>query len=160
MKVYSKKHDKNTIIPGIIVTIILLLVSSGIFIASVMSEKSFIDVLSSFGILLLFAVIFLGFSIYFIYILIKKPKDYKAKLINKKIEIYKGKQITYMKFSTEKEREQEEDFISSEYKCYTIGKNNLIVGNDYSLGIKEFNWEPKYVEELKNRYKLQIKFLI
>lgn len=156
MKVYSKKHDKNTIIPGIIVTIILLLVSSGIFIASVMSEKSFIDVLSSFGILLLFAVIFLGFSIYFIYILIKKPKDYKAKLINKKIEIYKGKQITYMKFSTEKEREQEEDFISSEYKCYTIGKNNLIVGNDYSLGIKEFNWEPKYVEELKNRYKNKI----
>ena len=51
-----------------------------------------------------------------------------------------------------KEREQEEDVISADYKCYTIGENNLIVGNDYSLRIKEFNWEPKYVEEINDSY--------
>ena len=152
MRVYVKKEDKNTMIPGIIVTIIFLSVSVGIFIAFFKSGKSFIDALASFGITLLFAIIFFGFSMYFIYALIKRPKGYKAKLVNKKVETYNGNQITYMEFNTEKEREQEEDFISADYKCYTIGENNLIVGNDYSLRIKEFNWEPKYVEEINNSY--------
>ena len=152
MRVYVKKEDKNTMIPRIIVTIIFLSVSVGIFIAFFKSGKSFIDALASFGITLLFAIIFFGFSMYFIYALIKRPKGYKAKLVNKKVETYNGKQITYMEFNTEKEREQEEDFISADYKCYTIGENNLIVGNDYSLIIKEFNWEPKYVEEINNSY--------
>lgn len=152
MRVYVKKEDKNTIIPGIIVTIIFLSVSVSIFINFFKSGKSFVDALSSFGITLLFAIIFFGFSMYFIYALIKRPKGYKAKLINKKIETYSSKQITYMEFSTQKEREQEEDFIPSVYRCYTIGENNLIVGNDYSLRIKEFNWEPKYVEEINNSY--------
>ncbi len=152
MKVYVKKEDKNTMIPRIIVTIVFLSVSVGIFIAFFKSGKSFIDALASFGITLLFAIIFLGFSMYFIYALIKRPKGYKAKLVNKKVETYNGKQITYMEFKTEKEREQEEDFIPADYKCYTIGENNLIVGNNYSLRIKEFNWEPKYVEEINNSY--------
>lgn len=149
MTVYSKKEDKNTIIPGIIVTIIFLSFSIGIFIAAIISDKSFIEVLESFGIALVFAIIFFGFGMYFIYMLLKKPKGYKAKLVSKKNETYNGKQITYMKFNTEKEKEQEEDFISADYKCYTIGENNLVVGNDYLLKIKEFNWEPKYVEEIK-----------
>lgn len=152
MKVYVKKEDKNTMIPGIIITIIFLSVSVGIFIAFFKSEKSFVDTLASFGIILVFAIIFFGFSMYFIYILFKRPKGYKTKLVNKKIETYNGRQITYMEFNAEKEREQEEDFISSDYRCYTIGENNLIVGNDYSLRIKEFNWEPKFVEEINNSY--------
>lgn len=140
MRVYVKKEDKNTMIPGIIVTIIFLSFSIGVFIAGITSGKSFIDVLASFGITLLFAIIFFGFGIYFVYALIKRPKRYKAKLVNKKNETYNGKQITYMEFSTQKEREQEEDFVPSDYRCYTIGENNLIVGNVYSLRIKEFNW--------------------
>lgn len=156
MRVYVKKEDKkvdkNTMISGIIVTIIFLSVSVGIFIAFFKSGKSFIDALASFGGALLFAIISFGFSMYFIYTLIKRPKGYKAKLVNKKIETYNGKQITYMEFNTEKEREQEEDFISTDCKCYTIGENNLIAGNDYSLRIKEFNWEPKYVEEINDSY--------
>ena len=155
MKVYVKKEDNNTIIPGIIATVIFLLISVGIFIAFFKSEKSFADVLSSFGIVLIFAIIFFGFSMYFIYTLFKKPKSYKVKLVNKKIETYNDRQITYMEFNTEKEREQEEDFISPDYKCYTIGENNLIVGSYYSLRIKEFNWEPKYVEEINNLYESQ-----
>lgn len=152
MKVYVKKSDKSTMIPGIIVTILFLSFSIGIFIAGITSGKSFIDVLASLGITLVFAIIFFGFGVCFVYALIKRPKGYKAKLVNKKVETYNGKQITYMEFNTEKEREQEEDFISADYKCYTIGENNLVVGNDYSLKIKEFNWEPKYVEEINNSY--------
>lgn len=152
MRVYVKKEDKNTMVPGIIVTIVFLSFSIGVFIAGITSGKSFIDVLASFGSVLLFAIIFFGFGMFFVYALIKRPKGYKAKLISKKAEIYNSKQITCMEFSTEKEREQEEDFISSDYRCYTIGENNLIVGNDYSLRIKEFNWEPKYVEVINNSY--------
>lgn len=156
MRVYVKKEEKNTMIPGIIVTILFLSFSIGIFIAGITSGKSFIDVLASLGIILLFAIIFLGFGMYFGYALIKRPKGYKAKLVNKKIETYRGKQITYMEFSTQKEREQEEDFISSNYRCYTIGENNLIVGNYYSLRIKEFNWEPKYLEEINDSYENKV----
>lgn len=152
MKVYIKKENRFPIPIRIIIIIIFLSFSIGIFIAFLKSEKSFIDVLSSFGIELLFAIIFLVFSIYFIYALIKKPKSYKAKLVNKIVETYNGKQITNMQFKTEKEKEQEEDFIPSIYNCYTIGENNLIVGNYYSLKIKEFNWEPKFVEEINNSY--------
>lgn len=145
MKVYVKKEDKNTMIHGLIVTIMFLSISAGIFIDFFKSKKSFDDVF--------FAIIFFGgFSMYLIYALLKWPKGYKAKLVNKNIETYNGKQITYMEFNTEKKREQAEDFISSDYRCYTIGENNLIVGNDYLLRIKEFNWEPKFVEEINNSY--------
>lgn len=150
MRVFVKKEDKHTMIPGIFVTVIFLSFSVSIFVAFFKSGKSFVDALASFGTILLFAIIFFAFSLYFIYALIKRPKGYKAKLVNKKTEIYNGKQISYMKFSTQKERKQEEDFILSEYKCYTIGDNALIVDHDYSLRIKEFNWEPKYVEEINN----------
>ena len=152
MKVYVKKEDRNAMIPGIIVTIIFLAVSVGIFIAFFKSKKSFVDALASFGTELIFAIIFFGFSMYFIYALFKWPKGYKAKLVNKGIETYNDRQITYMEFNTEKEREQLEDFVPSDYRCYTIGENNLIVGNDYSLKIKEFNWEPKFVEEINSSY--------
>lgn len=152
MRVYVKKEDKISMIPIIIVTITFLSFSIGVFISVITSGKSFIDVLASFGITLLFAIIFFGFGMCFVYTLIKKPKEYRAKLVNKKNETYNGKQITYMEFNTQKEREQEEDFISTNYRCYTIGENNLIVGNDYSLRIKEFNWKPKYVEEINNFY--------
>ena len=158
MRVYSKKEDKQTMAPGIIVTIIFLSFSIGMFVAAITSGKSFMDILASFGSLLVFAIIFFGFGLYFVYALLKKPKAYKAKLIKKQIEIYNGKQITYMEFQTEQElREIMENEVeknlpefSDAYKCYTIGENDLIQGNDYSLKIKEFNWEPKFVEEINN----------
>ena len=150
MKVYVKKSDKNTMIPGIIVTIVFLSFSIGMFISVITSGKSFNDVLAAAGILLIAAIMFFGFGMFFVYALFKRPKGYKAKLINKISETYNGKQITYMEFQTQKEQEQEEDFIPSDYNCYTIGENNLIVGNDYSLKVKEINWEPKFVEEISN----------
>ena len=119
MKVYVKKEDKNTMIPGIIVTIIFLSVSVGIFIAFFKSEKSFADALASFGVTLVFAIIFFGFSMCFIYALFKWPKGYKAKLVNKKIETYNGRQITYMKFKTE----EIEELIQM---GYINGSNSLL----------------------------------
>ena len=66
MKVYSKKEDKKTIVPAIIITIFFLSVSIGMFIAGITSEKSFIDILASFGIASVFAIIFFGFGMYFV----------------------------------------------------------------------------------------------
>ena len=152
MKVYVKKEDNiNPISIGITITIVFLSISVGIFVAAIMSGKSFYDVLLSYGVALIFATIFLGFGMYFVYILIKRPKAYKVKLINKKLEIYNGKQITYMEFITLKESKQK-DSISSKYMCYTIGENNLIVDNEYALRVKEFNWQPKFVEEINDSY--------
>ncbi len=160
MKVYVKKEDKNTKVPGIIVTVLFLSVSIGIFIAAFTSDRSFADIIASALMLLVFALVFFGFAMYFVYALFKKPKGYEVTLVNKKIETYNGKHITCLEFNTEEteaeleamkqEEEMEEEFISPDYKCYTIGENNLVVGNKYSLLIKEFNWEPKSVEEIKN----------
>ena len=52
---------------------------------------------------------------YFIYALFKRPKGYKATLVNKKIETFNGKQITYMEFNTDKEREQEVIFKEEQF---------------------------------------------
>lgn len=156
MRVYTKKEDRSSMVPGVIATIFFLAFSIGIFIAFFSSKESFIDTLSALGIALLMAIVFFVLSMYFICYLIKRPRGYKAKLINKKFETYNGKQITYMEFSTlhegEDEEGQDEDSMEADYKCYTIGDNNLITNRDYSLRIKEFNWEPKYVEEIDNSY--------
>ncbi len=86
-------------------------------------------------------------SLYFMYFLLKKPKRYSAKLLKKNVENYKGRQITYMTFTTEKEKEQEEDFVPRTYTCYTYGYNDLIENERYTIKIKEFNWKIKAVEE-------------
>ena len=155
MRVRVKKEDRNSMIPGIIVTIIFLSVSTAIFITTFKQNKPIIEALVDNGIAVLFSLVFLGFGIYFVYALIKRPKAYRATLVNKKIETYNGEQITYMEFSTEKE--QEDDYISPDYTCYTIGDNDLVVGSEYSLRIKEYNWEPKYVEEIDNSYEAEKK---
>lgn len=85
VKVYVKKEDKNTIIPGIIAAIMFLSFSVGIFIAFFKSEKSFADALYSYGVELAFAVVFFEFGMYSIYCLFKWPKGYNAKLVNKEI---------------------------------------------------------------------------
>lgn len=90
MRVYVQKENKNTMILGIFAIIIFLSFSVGIFIRFFKSEKSFVDELLSSGIDLLFAIVFLCFGLYFIYILIKRPRAYKVKLIDKKFETYKN----------------------------------------------------------------------
>ena len=144
MKVYVKKEDKNSMIPGIIITIVFIIFSLYAIMSFFETKKD-----SSIAVLL-FGIIFFGLSMYLIYSLFKRPKCYKAKLVDKKVEIYKGRQITYMEFNIE--TEDENNFISSNYYCYTIGVNSLTVGHDYSLKIKEFNWNPIFVDEINNSY--------
>lgn len=150
MKVYVKKEDKNPMFPGIIATVLSLAFAIVTFISRNTSGKTLSELFSEFGLEFLFALMSLVIGICCFYALVKHPKNYKAKLVNKNIEIYKNQQITYMEFSTMKKIEQEEDLIPKNYMCYTIGENNLIIGKDYALGIKEFNWEPKYVTEINN----------
>lgn len=159
MRVYIKKKDKNTMIPGIIVTIIFLSVSSWVFITAIKSDKSFIEIVENFGIELIFSFVFSVLGICFVYFLFKPPKKYKVKLVNKKIETYNGEQITYMEFiefGLPKEQKESSDCYS--YSCYTKGENDLIVGNDYVLRVKQFNWEPKFVEKLDSCFKNKIAF--
>lgn len=81
--------------------------------------------------------------------LIRRPKAYNAKLVSKEIVNYRDRLIAHMTFKIQKATDIENNtYIDNEYRCYTVGENSLIVGNEYSLKIKEFNWEPKRVEEL------------
>lgn len=149
MKVHVKKGEYQTPILGIIVTIVFLSFSIGIFV-SCFSYNSFMEALSRAGMLLIFALVFFAFSLYFVYLLFKSPKGFSAKLTKKNVENYKGKQITYMTFTTEKEMKQEEDFVPATYTCYTYGSNKLIENEKYIIKIKEFNWKIKAVEEDNN----------
>lgn len=153
MKVNVKKEDKNSIAVVIFVIGILLSFSIGIFIAFFKSEKtSLVDVLNLFQTLLLFAICFFCISMSIFCYLFKSPRAYRAKLVSKKTEIYDGKQITYMEFYVERDKNLKLDIMPYTYKCYTTFENNLIVGNDYVLKIKEFNYEPKMVEEFNSSY--------
>ena len=149
MKVHVKKGECQTPIPAIIVTIVFLSFSIGVFV-SCFSYNSFMEALSEVGMLLIFALVFFAISLYFIYALFKRPKEFSAKLTKKNVENYKGRQITYMTFTAEKEKEQEEDFIPATYTCYTYGNNKLIKNKKYIIKIKEFNWKIKAVEEDNN----------
>lgn len=143
MKVHVKRGEYQSAIPGIIATIAFLSFSIMVF-AGCFLANSLMEVLSME---LLFALVFFSFSLYFVYLLLKKPKRYSAKLIKKSIENYKGRQITYMKFVTKKRKEQEEDFVPKTYTCYTYGNNDLIEKEKYIIRIKEFNWKIKSIEE-------------
>ena len=148
MKVYVKKRDKNPFIMNIILGIIFIAFGVITYIVFTKSERTFIEVFSDYGIMLPFGVIFFIIGIFIIANLFKPAKKYKLRLISKKQQVYKGKIITYMGFSGDKEIEVSNDLIDADYKCYTIGENNLKVGDDYSVKIKEFNWCPKSVEAL------------
>lgn len=148
MRVYVKKRDKNPFLMIIILGIIFTGFGVITYIVFTKSERPFIEVFSDYGIMLPFGFIFFIIGIYIIANLFKPAKKYKLRLISKKQQVYKGKIITYMGFSGDKEKEVSNDLVDADYKCFTIGENNLKVDNDYSVKIKEFNWCPKSVEEL------------
>lgn len=146
MKVYVKKGECQNPIPGIILTIAFLCISLFIF-YSCFSYNSFMEILLEKGTDLLFAIVFFAFSLYFLFILFKGPKKFNATLTNKVIENYNGKVITYMTFSTIKDKKQEKDFVPQTFTCYTYGDNDLVENENYVVKIKEFNWKIKTVEE-------------
>jgi uncharacterized protein YxjI len=147
MKVYEKKEDKvSNLFVAYIVMALFLVISLGIFISFIVYPGTFFEKIEKAGVLLLFAIVFLFFDGYFFYYLFKKPVKYKAKLINKTFENYNNKDITYLEFLLEGEKKS--SFSFSKFKCYTLEKNDLIVGNSYSISIKQFNWSVKEVSEI------------
>lgn len=148
MKVYVKKRDKSPFLMGIILGIIFIGFGVITYIVFTRRERPFIEVFSDYGIMIPFGFIFFIIGIYIIVNLFRPAKKYKLRLTSKKEQVYNGKIITYMGFSGDKEKEVFDDLIDADYKCYTIGQNNLVVGDDYIVKIKEFNWCPKSVKAL------------
>ena len=144
MKVYVKKGEYQNLIFGIILTLSFLFFSMYIFITC-LSKNNFKETVAENGFLLILALVFFCFSLFFLYGLFKKPKKFNAKLVKKNIENYKGNKITYMKFIAEKDIE--EDVIPKEYTCYSYGENELIENENYIIKIKEFNWKITAVEK-------------
>lgn len=163
MKVYMKTGDirltNSQVAPRLIIAAVFIAVSM-IFLNLIFnSGKSFGEILISYGFMVLPIVIMLfAVSIFMVVGYFIPPRPYKAKLVIKRNETYANKQITYMTFIAENELGNDEgNLIPTEYYCYTIGENNLVIGNNYALKIKEFNWIPKYVEELSNATKVKEK---
>lgn len=145
MKVYVKKGECQSLIPGIIASIAFLICPVYVFF-TMCSADSFMEGLSKVGSWFIFAIIFLCFDIYFFSLLLKKSKKYTAKLISKTKDKYKGKDIIYMVFRAVKEKELNDDFVPREYRCFTYQDNNLFVNNIYNIYIKEFNWKIKKID--------------
>ena len=143
MKVYVKKEDRYSPLS------IILLFFFYIAIIGLLIYFYGADVFKNF-IFIVFLLLFLIMLFSFILSLIKKPRYYYAKLIDKKLEEYNGEKITYMTFEMKKLKKVDFDVIPNMYKCYTISNNNFIVGNEYSLRIKDFNVGPIFVEEIKD----------
>ena len=144
MEVYVKKKDKNTdSVIGLTIVIIMFSIPFIATIISIMSSddplKIIIKRLSTIQVTaLLFAV-----AVFMLYGLLARPKFYKAKLISKTTEIYKGEKITNMKFEI-----PQDCLTKTIIKCYTIGDNDLVVEKNYALGIKTVNLAAKYIEEI------------
>lgn len=149
MKVYVKKGDYSFIL-SIVLGIVFIGFAIGILLLFTKSERPFNELFAEFGIAIPFAFIFFIIGICIFVILFKPAKEYKLRLISKKEQAYNGMIITYMVFSGDKEKEVFDDLIDTDYKCYTIGQNDLVVNDDYSVKIKEFNCCPKYVEALNS----------
>ena len=147
MKVYVRKGDYQSPIPGLIVTILFLAFSIFIFYFSFTAQNTGEFSLLDFSIPLTFAIVFFIFSLYFVHALFKKPKGYQAKLIKKYPNQYKGREITLMVFKAEV-RDDKKMSVQNKYICYTYENNDLVENRDYIIKIKEFNWKIKTVEEL------------
>lgn len=146
MKVYVKKGEYQSPIPGIITIIIFLSFAFGLL-NEMLKYNNFIDILANVGIGIFVAIFFFCFGIYFFYLLIKKPKKYTAKLISKVPTKYKGKDIIYMTFKVIKNINRQDDLTSDIYKCFTYEENDFIINNLYNIYLKEFNWKIKKIED-------------
>ena len=152
-KIKSKNHQSP--IPGIIFTIVFIAISLYIinmYFKSTDYEytiKAFIFGIKEYGIMyLLFALIFLYFCIRLIYSLLSPPKKYVAILKEKKHINNKEKNYTKVKFETI-ENEDSDNAISTTYIGIIDDNPDIVVNEKYLIGIKEFNWQIKYVTEYK-----------
>lgn len=166
MKVYVKKGENESSVIHYIITMIILsiiiLVSSPIVLKEILyfdwsidipDYEAFIDFITMYGMSILwgitfaFIILFVYFTIIFLFV--KPPKKFKAKLVSKKTDTYNGREITYMKFTIENKKKVSTT-TPLKYRCFTYDENDLTEGNYYLVKIKEFNWKIREVENLEN----------
>lgn len=168
MKVYVKKGENvGTIVPYIvsmiIISIIIVIFSLSIpsllgyfdFPIEFSDYGSFIDFITEYGFSILcfiaFAFVFLFIYFCIIFLFVKPPKNFKAKLISKKSDIYDGKEITYMNFLIQNKNNMATS-TPLKYRCFTYNDNDLVEGNYYLIKVKEFNWKIKEVDVLEQNF--------
>lgn len=112
---------------------------------------TFIEVITEYGFSFLLAITFGGIFLFLylaiIYVFIKQPKEFKAKLVSKENDTYNEKEISYMKFAI-----NNNEVITGTpltYRCFTYGDNEFIEGNYYTIKIKELNYKIREVDILK-----------
>lgn len=151
-KVYVNKNDRQSPIPGFVITLIFLGISIGIFVAFFKkldgnyTVDGFFKVFSDFGMAVLFALVFFGFSLYFIWQMFASPKRYVGVLKSKQEKFEKNNPVTELIFEVQPEGKSLQA-VRTGYKCYIKNKSDFQEGEKYILGIKTFNWCIKYVED-------------
>ena len=150
MKVYTKKEDRQSMIPRILVTIGFFVVPIGIILSIIFSNDSIIEALIENSIEVAFAITFFAFDMLFIAGLFLPPKGYRAILVEKEDEFINDKKITHLLFKVK--GKDTGGLIPLVYKCYVYDDTEFEVDKIYSIGIKEYNWEIKYAEKIDNTY--------
>lgn len=114
-----------------------------------------IEILYSLVPVFIIFAFFLIIGFILLFYLLKKPKKYKAKLLHRKQQLYKNKYIIRLGFDiydknlkkhySSKYNSDEKE--KADFWCYTVEQDNLSIGKDYYVYIKEFNWSIKRIEE-------------
>ena len=147
MKIKLKCVSTQPFFANLFVTLLFLLVPGGYFYYVFNKYTSVMDAIFDEGIALLVLGVFLVLGIYFLYALIKLPTKYYCTLVDIKSSVVKGKSVVNLTFDLKKRHTQNNDLVPSTFECYVNSADELIKGTDYVVGIKEFNWDVKYVEE-------------
>ena len=154
MKIKVKGINYQSPIPGLAITIMFLGVSIFIFSAFISQIDSFTieSIFSKFlemGMFLIFAIIFFCFGVYFVYIFFKPPTKYLAVLKQKERINTGSEEYFYVVFETIPNKDSD-GFIQQVYEGYIDINSNLLLEQKYLIGIKECNWQIKYVMEYTN----------
>ena len=150
MKVYTKKEDRQSMIPRLLLTIGFFIVPIGIILSIIYTSDSIVDALIENAVVVAFAIMFFAFDMLFIVGLFMPPKGYRAILTEKKEEFLNDTKITYLTF--EVKGKDTGGLIPNVYLCYVYDDTEFEVDKIYSIGIKEYNWEIKYAEKIDNTY--------
>lgn len=145
MKVFMKKGEHQSLVFGIVFTLLFLFVSIYLLYPYFASE-CFLDAFSQDGTKFVFGIFFSFFDLIFLIYLFKPPKKYIAVLISKSMGDYHGMIVCDMVFEVTKKKKRSYDLIPARFSCFTYEDNDLVINQQYTIYVKEFNWVIKKVE--------------
>lgn len=148
IRVKMRKQDKQPIIPVLIATFVFGSIGVACIFRIISYFKDFnLEYFLNNIELSFFIILSLGaLGLYFIFLFFKPSKNFLGELIKKETLVYEGKNICNMHFKL-KGRKSHLNMC-----CYTEEENELTVGNEYVLKIKEFNWQ---IKNISNRYETE-----